>query len=139
MSPAKTLVSPSNSGNSVVISATENEPSNSSGEINNVNINSASSHLHPDQIILTPVMTADDGEDHSSQVDIVSGEENPLDSSKQDDEDTSHVFVGSVPGQGNTPVLISVPKDSNMTVKELIQMMGNQVSKGDNPNQESPD
>jgi hypothetical protein len=50
----------------------------------------------------------------------------------------SHVFLGTS-AKGGNPMLISIPKDSNMTVKELIQMMGNRgenselETEGDNP------
>lgn len=65
----------------------------------------------------------------------------PLKSSAKNPEkdEMSHVFLGTVPGQGKSPMLISVPKDSNMTVKELIQMMGQggsnsvNTTMGDNP------
>lgn len=53
-------------------------------------------------------------------------------------ENLSHVFLGTA-GKGGNPMLISVPKDSNMTVKELIRMIGNRGknseldTEGDNP------
>ncbi|VDI38386.1 snRNA-activating protein complex subunit 4 [Mytilus galloprovincialis] len=49
----------------------------------------------------------------------------PFKSTASENSETSHVFLGTVPGQGNSPMLISVPKNSDMTVKQLIQMMGN--------------
>ncbi|CAC5418460.1 SNAPC4 [Mytilus coruscus] len=48
----------------------------------------------------------------------------PFKSTTSEKSETSHVFLGTVPGQGSSPMLISVPKDSDMTVKQLIQMMG---------------
>lgn len=100
---------------------------------------SVPSQIH-EQVQISSTVLVEDSDiqesDDSPDIVCVSGEDNssvsPIKSCNNTEDDTSHVFVGSVPGQGNTPMLISVPKDSNMTVKELIQMMGNQMNKGDN-------